>query len=253
MKWKRLIIGITALLMLCFLVISATVGIVYLSIEEIKDRQNHLYIVDMEITSEDETGYDMIEASENLDYGKLFEKSPRDDGRRMMMKPAEGRANYISRENIDHYSDHIDELRINHTFGQYKLKYTVNAEKLNWAKLRIRANQDTDTTWSGLYTPERVISLTGYLFDSEIIYFNGSELDKVDISSGYYEAESLEILYEDCYLIEMFMYYSAKPKPKEGGGFEMYQYIVLNKEAELMFAFRSRIDYGILDGIDTPW
>ncbi len=253
MKWKGLIIGIAAILMLCFLVISATVGIVYLRIEEIKDRQDHLYIIDMEITSEDETGYDMIEVSENLDYEKLFEMSPRDDGRAMMMKPAEGRANYIFRENIDYYSDHIEELREDHTFGQYKLKYTVNAERSNWAKLRIQANRDTDPTPSGLYTPERRISLFGCILDSEIIYFNGSELDKVDISSGYYEEESLEILYEDCYLIEMFLDYSAKPEPKEGGGFEMYQYIVLNKEAELMVAFRSRIDFGVLDGIDTPW
>ncbi|MBN1389703.1 MAG: hypothetical protein JXA22_03565 [Candidatus Thermoplasmatota archaeon] len=207
----------------------------------------------MERTSEDEEGLQMIQTAEGLDLGLILEVAPRDNGLIPMFKPAEGRANYISKENLDHYSGHITELEGSHTFGHYTMRYSATEKLLKVVVLRLRSGEDPDLRASGLYFNGRHISFGGGVV-SNMLYNNGSNLVRIDMDDAYYCNSSVEIEYDNCHVIEMWLDYSARPKPDEGGGFEMKQFIILDGEGSLQFFYNTRIDTGTLeDWVGAPW
>jgi hypothetical protein len=214
---------------------------------------NHVYIIDVDRTSDNERGLEFIDSAERMDYGSYLEIEPRENTSYMGMKPAGPRANYISKENLDHYTDLINDHEDNHTFGQYKLEYTASSDKVIEIKLRFRARTDFEGQSSGLYFNGRNIRFYEGVA-SNLLYHNGTNLELSSVSSSNWMDEEFEITYYNCYIIEMRMYYSSKPRPDEGGGFELFQYVVIDNDGDLKFIYNVRYDTGVLeDWMDTPW
>jgi len=242
-----------AVILLAIVAMGATSTLVYLSITNIQDERNHVYMVDLDRTSEDEEGLEMIGKAEKLELVTILNLSPRDEGLIPMFKPAEGRANFISSDNLEYYSNHIQELEGSHTFGHYTMEYSAVSIHASVAKLRFRSMNDRDQTASGLYFNGRRVAFWGGVM-SNLLFNNGTSLEKVNVYNVNNYDETLEIEYRNCYVIEMKLDYSAKPKPDEGGGFEMHQYVILDSEGGLQFFYNSRVDTGSLEEwLGAPW
>ncbi len=219
----------------------------------VRDASNHMYVIDIDRSSSDENGTVMIIAAENIDYSTIFNISSREEDNSFLLKPAEERANFISTENIGHYSDHIKELRKNHTFGRYRLVYTASSTRMDKVELKLISMKENYGNGTGLYVGDRSIKLLESM-RTNIIFWNGSGLNDIKATDPYYQDVSFMITYTNCSFIEMWMDYDAKPKPDEGGGFEMKQYVVLDESGNLLFMYNWRIDTGVLeDWIGAPW
>ena len=253
MEGEGRIIG-AAILFVSLIMISGMAGLIYLRFREMDYESTHLYLIDIERTAQEENWTSYITRAEDIDYSILFNESQRDSGKMMMFKDAEPRANFISRENIDHYSTHIEDLRHNKTYGHYKMDYHATAEKVDNITLKLISRRDPDESKrTGIYYNGRYVNFFPGTV-SHIIYHNGSTLIETQWDYPYYKDESEEYYYEDCYIIEMKLEYSAKPEPDEGGGFEMSQIVILDMEGDLKFLYNYRLDIGVLiDEIDTPW
>jgi hypothetical protein len=250
---KRKIISASIFVVLLMIIIFGTMTVLFLITRESPVDYNHVYIVDVDRTSDDYMGLESIDTAERIDYEDILEVEPLDDSSVYPLKPTESRANYISKENLDHYTDHINELEKDHTFGQYKLDYTASSDKVMEIQLRFRARTDFYGQSPGLYFNGRYIGFHEGAA-SNFIYHNGTDLEVSSVSSAYSMDEELVISYYNCYIIEMRLYYSTKQKPDEGGGFEMFQYVVIDNDGELKFFYNIRYDKGVLeDWLDAPW
>jgi hypothetical protein len=222
-----------------------------LYIDRLRDRMDHLYVIDEEYSSFDENGSMMIDISHDLEIGPLLGIPPRDNSSVHPLKPIEDRANYIDRKNLDIYRARVNDNKRNHTFGHYKFIYSVSCSRFDDITLRFRGRTDLHGQPSGLYFDDRNVTFVGGA-SSNLIYHNGSDL-RIHTGIGYYPIDGpLVIVYVDCYLIEMELDYNAKPKPHEGGGFHLKQYIILDPQGDLMFFYNYRYDTGVLI-FDTPW
>ena len=215
----------------------------YMIIQNRIDRMNHQYSIDIHRDYRNETCLEIIDFAEEYDYGTLLNTTPRDSRRSFFITDPESRANYISQENIDHYSDYITHRKENYTKGQYHLEYSAESKMFNNIQLRLRSRRDPNEKRTGLYYGEEQLTFFPGV-SSYLAYFNGTDLVTSGISDHYYSEETFEIEYNNCYVVRMRMEFSGKPKPDDGGGFIISQYAVFNQEGELSFLYNYRIDTG---------
>ncbi len=234
-------------LILILFLITVLLSTLYIGYYLVRDAYNHVYVIDIDRTSTDKNGTGMIFTAEGIDYSALFNISPRGPGQSLLFKPTEDGANFISTENIDNYSARVEGRKDDHTFGHYKLKYKAMSMSFKDIELRLISRNFNEGNGTGLYVGNRTIKIQGAGLGVHTAYFNGSVLSVIDAFDSYYWDESLNITYHDCHFIEMTMEYSTKPKPDEGGGFFLKQYVVLDEEGALMFVHLYRYDTGVLD------
>lgn len=233
------------------IMVSATIFIVGLSLfidlynNGFPQDPNYQYTIDVNRTSEENVGMVMIKIAEGYNYSEIFNESPIDDGFIFMLKETEGRANFIYDDNLDHYLGRVRSLEENHTYGHYKVEYTAEARRFDEIELRLRSEHDPDYRSSGLYYGEDHVSFIEYM-SSYFLYDNGTDL----VQKNYIGPPDSDITYnryyEDCFIIEMKLEYSAYSKPDEGGGFILGQYVVLSQSGDLLVFFNHRIDSGVL-------
>lgn len=250
---RKLLHKVAISIIVVILIFGTITLITYFKIKDLQEKNNHYYLVEVERSSDENNGLDMIKLAEELDYCDMFNETQRDSGITTFLKDAEGRANFISKVNIDHYISQITQLEMNYSFGQYKLQYIAEARSFDTVELVLKSRKDPDCKNTGLYFEGEYVSFFPGIIH-HIMYHNGSDYVEIDAFSPYYSDKTIDIFYNNCSLVEMKMDFSAKPKPDEGGGFEMWQYVIFNQKGDLLFFYNMRIDTGVLpDWMGITW
>ena len=92
---------------------------------------------------------------------------------------------------------------------------------------------------------ERNGSIDDYFEDPrQVVIRNGTKYDLISaIGIGWIESEDLEKNFTNCYVAVMELSYGRQTHPLAGGGFNFDQYVVLDKDYNILMIYTNRNDW----------
>lgn len=213
----------------------------------------HQYHRDIIRTADNDFEENLLENAEHLDFSSLLHYERYEEGETLSPN-TDGYAQFIDGEVIQHYWDRIGHLRNRLSWGYCYMYYGANVHYLDTLHILIYETKNSEYSYS--ITMEPMISsldpdinipaaaMTTFLSHGQILIRNGKDFDILNgVKIGENDHIFLNQTFSDCYMVEMGLFHGRQEHSLVGSGFNLFQYVIYDKNGDLLMIGIWRIDW----------